>query len=184
MSQNNFLELKTKRLLLRRLNESDWKMISYLRSDKEINKFVTRSSAESKEQALEFITKINNSIENQKLFYWTITEKKNNQMIGSICLWNFSKDRRIAEVGYDLSPKFQGKGIMDESLKSILDFGFKNLNLDIIEAYTHKNNEPSKKLLEKNKFKLVVGKNDEGNQDNIIYSKATACRSSEVIFIK
>jgi ribosomal-protein-alanine N-acetyltransferase len=68
-----------------------------------------------------------------------------------------------------LSPKFQGKGIMNESLKSILEFGFKNLNLDLIEAYTHKRNLSSKKLLERNRFILDVNKKDEHNQDNIIY---------------
>ena len=169
MNVNQFPELNTERLLLRKLEESDWDMISYLRSDKEVNEFVKRPSAESKEKALEFINKTNNGIDRQNLFYWTITEKESNQMIGSICLWNFSKDRKTAEVGYDLSPKFQGKGIMNESLKSILEFGFKNLNLDLIEAYTHKRNLSSKKLLERNRFILDVNKKDEHNQDNIIY---------------
>ena len=172
MNQNSFPEIKTKRLLLRRPRASDWEMIAYLRSDKEINKFIKRPSAESKEKALEFISKTNSDIEKQTLLYWIITKKNNDQMIGSICLWNFSKDRKIAEVGYDLSPKFQRKGIMDESLKSILDFGFKNLHLDLIEAYTHHKNEPSKKLLERNKFKLIVDKKDQYNSDNIIYEKA------------
>ncbi len=169
MNDNEFPEIITERLLLRRLVESDWDVISYLRTDKEVNKFVERPSAETKEEALKFINKIHKLIDKQTSFYWAITEKNNNQMIGSICLWNFSKDRKIAEVGYDLSPKFQGKGIMNESLKSIIEFGFKNLNLDLIEAYTHKRNVNSKKLLERNRFKLDMGKKDEHNQDNIIY---------------
>ena len=179
MKANEFPDINTKRLLLRRLVESDWEMISYLRSDKEVNKFVKRPSAESKGEALEFINKINNAIDKQESFYWTIAEKNSNQMIGSICLWNFSKDRKTAEVGYDLSPKFQGKGIMNESLKSILEFGFNNLNLDLIEAYTHKRNVNSKKLLERNRFKLDIGKKDEHNQDNIIYKKSASDNSSK-----
>ncbi len=144
-------------------------MISYLRSNKEVNEFVKRPAAESKEKALEFIKKTNNGINNRKLYYWTITEKNNCEMIGSICLWNFSQDQKSAEVGYDLSPKSQRKGIMNESLKSVLEFGFKKLNLDIIEAYTHKNNESSKKLLERNGFTFVKDKKDEHDKDNIIY---------------
>jgi ribosomal-protein-alanine N-acetyltransferase len=181
MKANQFSEINTERLLLRRLMESDWEMISYLRSDKEVNKFVKRPSAESKEKALEFINKINNGIDNQNSFYWTIAEKNSNQMIGSICLWNFTKDRKTAEIGYDLSPKFQGKGIMNESLISILEFGFKNLNLDLIEAYTHTRNVTSKKLLERNRFILDVNRKDEHNQDNIIYKlkKPTANNSSK-----
>jgi ribosomal-protein-alanine N-acetyltransferase len=144
-------------------------MISYLRSDKEVNEFVKRPSAESKEKALEFISKTNSGIDDKNFYYWTITEKDKGEMIGSICLWNFSKDNKIAEIGYDLSPKFQGKGIMNESLKSVLEFGFKNLNLDFIEAYTHRKNGSSKKLLERNGFVLVENKKDEHNLDNIVY---------------
>lgn len=70
-------------------------------------------------------------------------------------MWNFSKDNKKAEVGYDLNPLFQRKGIMSEALKSILGFGFNNLNLDKIDAFTHKKNESSKKLLEKNGFILL-----------------------------
>jgi len=169
MNKNHFKEISTKRLFLRRIKQTDWEMISYLRSDKEVNKFVKRSNADTKEKALEFISKANKGVDDQKLYYWTITEKNSPKMIGSICLWNFSKDQKTAEIGYDLSPKFHRKGIMDESLKSILKFGFKNLNLDFIEAYTQKNNESSKKLLERNGFILFPDRKDEDNHYNIIY---------------
>lgn len=169
MNRNQFLQIKTERLLLRKPKTTDWEMVSYLRSDKEINKYVKRPSAESKEKALEFITKINNGISNNDLLYWAITEQNNDQMIGSICLWNFSADRKTAEVGYDLSPKSQGKGMMNESLKGVLEFGFVNLKLDLIEAYTHQKNEPSKKMLERNGFELLVDKKDIDNQDNVVY---------------
>ena len=84
-------------------------------------------------------------------------------------MWNFSEDRKTAEVGYDLSPKSQGKGIMNESLKGVLEFGFANLKLELIEAYTHQKNEPSKKMLERNGFELLVDKKDTDNQDNVVY---------------
>lgn len=169
MRLSPFPILKTQRLVLRRLKQSDWEMVSYLRSDTEVNEYVKRPSAETKEKALEFITKINSGIDNRNIYYWVITDRTNNQMIGSICLWNFSKDQKTAEVGYDLSPKFQGKGIMNESLISALDYGFKNLDLDLIEAFTHRKNESSKNLLERNRFVLTEKRKDENNQDNIIY---------------
>ena len=150
MTKNNFPEIQTERLSLRRLNKSDWEMISYLRTDKNVNAFVKRSSAETKEKALEFIQRIAAEFENQNSIYWKITEQNTDKMIGSICLWNFSKDRKTAEVGYDLSPDHQGKGIMTESLNRIAEFGFQKLNLELIEAFTHRKNENSKKLLQRN----------------------------------
>ncbi len=169
MNENNFPEIQTERLLLTRLRNSDWKIISFLRSDKGVNEFVKRPSAETKEKALKFIQKTNTVIDNRNLYYWKITERNKNEMIGSICLWNFSKDRKTAEIGYDLSPKYQGKGIMSESLKNVTEFGFRKLNLDLIEAFIHKQNISSTELLERNGFNLVKGKKDEHNAENIIY---------------
>ncbi|MBC9798259.1 GNAT family N-acetyltransferase [Sinomicrobium weinanense] len=169
MNNNNFIEINTERLSLRKLNSADWEMIAYLRTDKEVNKFVKRPDAGSKEKALAFISKIEGGIKKGDMYYWSISENNNPGMIGSICLWNFPEGRKTAEIGYDLSPEFQGQGIMNEALKSILEFGFYNLNLESIEAYTHRDNESSKRLLERNGFKRITGKKDENNQDNIIY---------------
>lgn len=169
MNSNQFQELKTKRLLLRRLNTSDWKVISFLRSDEEVNKFVKRPTAKTKEKALKFISKINNGIDDGNLFYWAITEKDTDRTIGTICLWNFSKDKKTAEIGFDLRPKFQGKGLMTECLKSILYFGFNKLDLNSVTAYTQRENENSKKLLERNSFECIDGIKDEHNEDNIVY---------------
>lgn len=167
--KNIFPEIKTERLILRKLREKDWKVISYLRTDKEVNKYVNRSNADSKEKALEFISKTNNGVENKSIYYWSISEKDNGNMIGSICLWNFCTKRNSGEVGYDLSPEFQGRGIMTESLKAILNFGFQTLNLNLIEAYTHSENKSSFQLLEKNGFTFIKDKKDENNLNNVIY---------------
>jgi ribosomal-protein-alanine N-acetyltransferase len=144
-------------------------MISFLRSDRRVNQFVKRPSIETKEKALEFIQKITTGFDNREFYYWKITERGKNVMIGSICLWNFSEDQRTAEVGYDLSPNYQEKGIMSESLKKVIEFGFRKLNLDLIEAYTHKLNLSSVKLLEGNGFNVVEKKKDPDNAENIIY---------------
>lgn len=170
MDQKHFPELKTERLFLRRLEQYDWEMISYLRTDKTVNRFVKRSGAETKEKALDFIRRIDEGIDSGGSFYWCLTERDQSEMIGSICLWNFSKDRKKAEVGYDLSPEFQGKGIMNEALCKIVEFGFNTLNLDLIEAYTHRENSSSKKLLERNQFKLMEGKIDKENLDNLLFA--------------
>ena len=68
-------------------------------------------------------------------------------MIGTISLWKFSEDKKTAEVGYDLNPVFHNKGIMTEALNCVLKYGFTQLQLDKIEAYTHKENQASRKLL-------------------------------------
>ncbi|QMU30915.1 GNAT family N-acetyltransferase [Adhaeribacter radiodurans] len=169
MNTSQFPEIKTDRLLLRKLKYSDWKEISFLRSDETVNQYVDRPSAESQEEANNFIKRINENVDLHRSFYWCISQLGNNEMIGSICLWNISEDRKTAEVGYDLHPHFQGCGIMSEALISILHYGFNNLNLEKIEAFTHRNNESSRRLLLKNNFVLVEYRNDDDNENNVIY---------------
>jgi len=167
--KNNFQELETNRLLLRRLVETDWEMIRYLRSDKEVNKFVKRQPAETKEKALAFIVKTTIGISSGLLYQWCITIKNSPAMIGNICLWNLSEDCKTAELGYDLIPEYQGEGIMDEAVKAVLHFGFNQLKLELVEAFTSKQNESSKKLLLRNQFVWNVSRKDSENEDNIIY---------------
>lgn len=169
MNNNQFPQISTERLLLRRLQESDWKQVSFLRTDKEVNKYVDRPDAKTKEEALQFIEKIDMAIDKLDSYYWAITMIGNDEMIGSISLWQFSPDRKTAEVGYDLNPKYHKKGLMNEALASILHFGFSTLQLDMIEARTHRQNEASKNLLKKNNFKLMEEKTDEDNENNLIF---------------
>lgn len=89
-------------------------------------------------------------------------------------MWNFSQNNTIAEVGYDLSPKYHKKGIMTEALKLIIDYGFKELKYDNIKAFTHTENENSKKLLERNGFLPVENGKDKGNENNVIFELENA----------
>jgi len=172
MNFKRFPEIKTKRLVLRKIEESDCDVIFFLRTDKTVNKYIERPEnrqTKNKEDALKFIKDITEDIENFKSISWGITLKNNPQIIGTICLWNFSKNLKIAEVGYGLSPDYFNKGIMTEALKQVVEFGLGELNFDKIEAYTHTDNESSKKLLEKNGFHFVPNKKDKDNSANRIY---------------
>ena len=169
MEQPRFTELETQRLRLKKLETTDWETVSYLRSDATVNQFVKRKKAETKEKALAFIVRIRKGVDAQHIYHWKIVKKELDEMIGSICLWNFSEDRKTAEIGYDLSAAHQKQGIMDEALKSVIHFGSQKLQLHRIEAYTHTDNTSSRKLLERNGFTLVEGKKDADNLDNVIY---------------
>lgn len=164
-----FPVLKTQRLILRKPELSDWPIVSYLRTDKETNKYVSRSSAETKEKAIEFIEKALSNTAEDKLVNWFICLKDDPEMIGSICLWKISEDRKTAEIGYDLSPAFWNKGIMNEAMRAVIDYGLGNLSLDKIEAFTSYENAASIRLLNKNGFQLNKDIRDPDNPDNRIF---------------
>ena len=172
MKFNPFPEIKTERLVLRKIEESDFDIILFLRSDKTVNKFIERPEnrkTRNKTDAVKFIKEIKENAKSNKSIAWGLTLKNNSKIVGTICLWNFSNDKKIAEIGYDLNPIFQKKGIMNEALKCVVNFGFSKLNLSKIEAFTHKENESSIRLLEKNRFQFIEYRKDEDNANNIIF---------------
>ncbi|TDE02118.1 GNAT family N-acetyltransferase [Flavobacterium hiemivividum] len=172
MNFESFPEIKSEGLILRKIEESDAAVILYLRSDETINQFIERPEhrkTKTVAQAIQFISEITENFRNSKSLTWGIMYKNEPQLIGSICLWNFSENNTIAEVGYDLNPAFQNKGIMTEALKCVVKFGFNELELDKIEAFTHHKNESSKKLLEKNGFHFMENRKDQNNDSNSIY---------------
>jgi [ribosomal protein S5]-alanine N-acetyltransferase len=147
-----FPNLTTKRLNLRQLNHDDQEDIFALRSNEEVSQFIDRPIAKEVDEALQYIKMINEGIDRNDWVLWAISLKETKHLIGTICLWNFSKELSKGEVGYELSPKFQGKGIMQEALTAVLEFGFETLKLHSIEGIVQSDNQRSIKLLEKNNF--------------------------------
>ncbi len=169
MNNTNYIELTTERLALRKLILEDAPQILFLRSDEDVNKYIKRKPMSSLKLAKQFIEDRNKDISQKNIYYWGITLKSNPQLIGTICFWNLSYDKIYAEIGYDLMPEFQHKGIMNEAFKEVIQFGVKTLKLHKIEAFTQYKNEGSIKLLLKNNFKLQKNKREEGFPDNRIY---------------
>lgn len=147
-----FPQLVTDRLILKQLSLNDAEEVFILRSDETVNKYLDRPRATTIEDAKAFIERINLAIDTNRSIFWAISFKEDPKLIGTICLWNFSEEKNKAEIGYELLPKFHGKGIMQEAFLKVVEFGFQNLQLRSIEACTTKQNKSSIKILERNYF--------------------------------
>jgi len=147
-----FPTLTTPRLTLRQLSIEDVENVFALRSNKQINKYLDRQESKTLEDALNFINKINDSINKDESIYWAISFKNSKALIGTICLFGFSNEKDTSEIGYELLTNFQNQGIMKEAIEKVIDFAFKVLKLNEIEAFTHHENYSSTKLLLKSGF--------------------------------
>jgi len=143
----------------------------FLRSDPEVNRYIYRKEKVGIKEAQDFLERISKGVANRDFYYWGITRKESPKMIGSTCLWNISEDKTTAELGYDLHPDWQGQGIMSEAVKAVFNFGFQEMGLSSIEAFTHKENQASKKLLVRNGFVHLPDRVDEGHDWNLVYKK-------------
>ncbi|PQB07474.1 GNAT family N-acetyltransferase [Polaribacter filamentus] len=164
-----FPVLETERLTLRALNLDDAKAIFGLRTNKEVNEFIDRKTPNNLSETRAFIDRISSLTINNKGIFWVIESKSNHQLIGTIGLRNFEDEEEYAEIGYELDPIYQQKGFMSEAFEAILEFGFQEMELKTIEAFTHKNNSDSISLLKKQDFVFQPDIKDEGFENNISY---------------
>ena len=150
---NPFPELKTERLLLRKLERKDAKEMFFLRSDKNVLRHLGKEPAKSIAEVEEFIASINKGIDENNAILWGIAFlSEPSTIIGTICLWNFKRENYRSEIGYLLHPGHWRKGIMKEAINAVVDYGFNVLGLHSIEALLSPENIASSFVLERTGF--------------------------------
>lgn len=81
-------------------------------------------------------------------FFWAIVEKKEDKIIGMIGFNSYSQEHSRAEISYDLSYDFWGRGIMRKSMAKVIQFAHEEMLVHRIQATVACNNERSISLLE------------------------------------
>ena len=148
-----FPELKTERLLLRRITVADADMLLFLRSDPRVMEFVGREPTKNIEEASAFIELINKNIDANEAIMWGIAMKEEPaKMIGNITLWQIQAEHARADIGYMLHPGHWRKGIMKEAIARVVKFGFDSMKLHSIAAQVDSGNKASILLLEASGF--------------------------------
>ena len=148
-----FPELKTQRLLLRKLEKTDANEMFFLRSNENVLRYLGKEPAKTIAEVEEFISKINKAVDENESILWGITFLSDpSVVIGTICLWNIQKENYRSEIGYLLHPDHWRKGIMKEAINSVMDYGFSVLGLHSMEALLSPENIASSSVLESTGF--------------------------------
>ena len=157
----NFQEfpiIETERLRLREIVPADAEAIFAIRGDYEVTKYNIGQAYTSVERARKLIASMAKAYKNQNELRWGITLKADDVVIG-MCGYNYwdCVDNR-GSIGFDLARAHWRKGIMREALTGIINFGFRNMALNRIEADASIYNDASVMLLRK------LGFQQEGHQ--------------------
>lgn len=145
-------KLHTERLVLRVLQKKDAKAIFHYRSSKDNFPFVEMPIYKHIKDAHAYIEKMNEGMAEKKWYCFALALKQNDDIIGTISIWNFDDLKTTVELGYGLFPGHTGKGMMTEALIETVRFCFEQLGLKRVEAYTSVENGPSNRLLMANGF--------------------------------
>lgn len=146
--------LTSNRLQLKSFEEDDLSRIFSLRSNEEVAKYLDRPLMHDQKEAASYLDKMQQGVAGGEWIIWGIHFEEEG-FVGSICLWNLSMENSTADIGYELLPSYQGRGIMSEAIPLVLQYGFQEMDLIRIEAEVHPQNIPSIALLEKYGFRAT-----------------------------
>ncbi|MCB0729160.1 MAG: GNAT family N-acetyltransferase [Ignavibacteriae bacterium] len=149
---NPFPFLRSQKIILRKLKDTDNIDLSKLRSDKRVNEFLDRPDHLSEEDAGKLISKLNEGIDSNEYIIWAISLSGDENLIGTICLWNLDIEYRLAEIGFELMPEFQQKGLMSEAIDLVVNYAFSSMRIKRIEGFANEKNQRAFKVMERSGF--------------------------------
>lgn len=150
--ESSFLYLtsiETDRLLLRRLALSDAPAIYEYGRDPRVAQYVLWDPYKSVGEARGFIRYMLRKYRSGEPSSWGIVLKETGRVIGTIGFMWIQRENASAEVGYSLARAYWNRGLMTEALRAVIDYGFRSLRLNRIEAQHEIENPASGAVMRK-----------------------------------
>jgi [ribosomal protein S5]-alanine N-acetyltransferase len=148
----NFKRIETNRMLLKGLAPEDMNGIFERNHKPKIKEILGHRSEEDYEKEY---NKYKNgySSYNRSFMLFLMEDKASGKIIGRCGLHNWNRDHWRAEIGYAMEDEsFKKQGLMSEAVEAVINYGFKMMELNRIEALVADYNTASLRLLEKNGF--------------------------------
>jgi ribosomal-protein-serine acetyltransferase len=133
--------------------------------------------ADSKEFFSSFVNKSLEDYENGKSLTCAIIYC--DKLVGNISFNSISHELKKVEVGYWLSSKYQGKGIVTKSLSKLISYAFSSLNMDRVQISVATENVPSRNVCERLNFAFEGAISNSENLNGCIIAHAIYSLSKE-----
>lgn len=141
--------LTTERLRLRSLVPSDAASVYAVFSDAAVMRYWSTAPWTAESTAHELIATDQRAHIDGTYVRLGIEVRATGALIGTCTLFDFVPQCRRAEIGYALAHAAWGNGYMHEALVALVAFGFRDLDLNRIEADIDPRNEASARSLER-----------------------------------
>lgn len=141
--------IETPRLLLRPLVLSDAQDIQKLAGHPKVaatTRYIPHPYPDGYAEA--WINTLQPNYDQNIQMIYGIVVQETNELVGSIG-YDFHHEHSSASIGFWFGPDHWGKGYATEAAKALMNYGFKVLNLNRIQAYCLKRNLASAKVLQK-----------------------------------
>ncbi len=145
--------LSTERLRLRWFREEDAAANFAVFSDPEVTRYWSRAPWTELEQSVQMIASTMANCADGSGLRFAIEPLAGGDIIGNVSLFHFVDDSRRCDIGYALASRHWGHGYVSEALRAVIDYGFRELALNRIEADVDPANAASRRVLEKLGFR-------------------------------
>ncbi|MBF6609099.1 MAG: GNAT family N-acetyltransferase [Flavobacterium sp.] len=143
---------ETQRLFFREILPSDDYELFELDSDPEVHLYLGNKPVKNIQETRKIIANIRQQYLENGIGRWAAILKETGEFIGWAGLKvekNVNGHYRFYDLGYRLKPQFWNRGFATESAKAFIDFGFSEMKLEKICAYTSALNAASAAVLRK-----------------------------------
>lgn len=139
--------LETERLVLRKLEMDDLEDIFEYARDPEVAKYTTWMAHTTPNDTSAFLNYVLDLYRNGEVAPWGVLHER--KLVGTCGFVGWDLDHSRAEIGYALSRKYWGRGLMTEAVVRIISFGFRTMQLNRIQARCEAANVASVRVMEK-----------------------------------
>lgn len=155
-SDPGFEAIETERLLLRRSLPEDAEAISAYRSDPVVHMhqgWRDTSPEHVRRSILEMARNMPGDPGSWVQF--TVLEKDTGRLVGDIGIHPPDDEEGVVEIGYTISPEFQGRGYASEAASALVRYSFEVLGAEVARAWADRENVSSIRVAEKIGMRLV-----------------------------
>lgn len=146
------VKIETERLIIRDEIESDLNDMHRLWSDKKTMYFLDDILSNSIEDTAKYLKA---GITNSDGHYFCICEKSTENYMGNIgyTITDSTPLGKVVHLGYFLLPEYHKQGYMPEAVRKVIEFAFTEDDCIRMTTGCYKDNEPSRKVMEKVGFR-------------------------------
>ncbi|HRF96840.1 MAG TPA: GNAT family N-acetyltransferase, partial [Aggregatilineales bacterium] len=151
---STFPILTTERLILRRLHHDDAGAIMELFSDPQVLRFLNNSPTDTLKKATQLINWLDGAFDKQEAVQWAFVLRDENRFIGTGGNYAWDRDDRHIDIGYNILPKYWGKGYATEASHAMIKWTFENMNVHRIQSDCTDGHIASERVMLKCGFKF------------------------------
>lgn len=157
--------LETERLVMRKMEMRDAPDMYEYSRDPLVAKHVLWDAHTSINDTKSYIRFMLRKYRSGEPSSWCIVEKESGKVVGTIGYMWYQRDNSAVEVGYSLARRCWNRGYMTEALRAVMDYTFRELGINRVEAQHELDNGASGAVMRK------CGMLKEGTLRSRLYNK-------------